>query len=447
MPDAQNASAPMVVAVEMGYGHLRAALPIAESLGVALLAADREPLAGPDEKALWDRVRATYEITSRLSQVPIAGGPLRLLLDRFTDIPSLYSGRDLSAPTSTALWIDRLAGRGLGRGMVETLRESGRPLVTTFFVPAVVADRAGLENPVFCVATDTDVNRAWAPVEASRTRIRYLVPTRRVAKRLAQYGVPEARITFTGFPLPRELLGGPGLPALKRNLAGRLVRLDPRRAFRGETGGDVAAFLGPLPVDEEGRPPLLTFAVGGAGAQANLARRFLPSLRPSILEGRLRVALVAGAKAAVRDVLQESVAGARLEAALGNGLEILFEANLAGYFRRFNQLLAATDVLWTKPSELTFFAALGLPMICAPPVGVHERRNRRWVRESGAGMKQREPAFAAEWLADMLADGQLAAAAWAGYVRLPKNGLYRILEEVGGLGASPSEPRESAASR
>jgi hypothetical protein len=45
-------------------------------------------------------------------------------------------------------------------------------------------------------------------------------------------------------------------------------------------------------------------------------------------------------------------------------------------------------------------------------------------------MKQRDPAFAADWLSDMLADGQLAAAAWAGYVRLPKNGLYRILEEV-----------------
>jgi hypothetical protein len=36
----------------------------------------------------------------------------------------------------------------------------------------------------------------------------------------------------------------------------------------------------------------------------------------------------------------------------------------------------------------------------------------------------------------MLADGQLAAAAWAGYVRLPKNGLYRILEEVGARGGA-----------
>ena len=64
-------------------------------------------------------------------------------------------------------------------------------------------------------------------------------------------------------------------------------------------------------------------------------------------------------------------------------------------------------------------AALGLPLVCAPPVGVHERRNRRWVREAGAGVKQRDPAHAAEWLLGLVDEGELAAAAWAGYVRLP----------------------------
>ena len=96
-----------------------------------------------------------------------------------------------------------------------------------------------------------------------------------------------------------------------------------------------------------------------------------------------------------------------------------------------NALLARTDVLWTKPSEMTFYAALGLPLVLASPVGAHERINRRWVRESGAGVKQRDPRFAGEWLTEMLVDGALAAAAWAGYMRLPKFGLYRILEAVG----------------
>jgi hypothetical protein len=60
------------------------------------------------------------------------------------------------------------------------------------------------------------------------------------------------------------------------------------------------------------------------------------------------------------------------------------------------------------------------------------------VREAGAGVKQRDPRFAAEWLEDMLGDGSLAAAAWSGFLRLPKFGLYRILESV--LGATRGAP-------
>ncbi len=427
MPPTKN---PLVVAAEMGYGHLRAARPIAEIFSVPLLSADRPPLVGPDEQGLWDGVRTSYELTSRLSQLRGVGGPLKLLLDQITAIPALYPARDRSAPSGATLLVDRLVRRGLGRGLVETLRESGRPLVTTYFVPALVADRAHLENPLYCVVTDTDVNRVWAPTMAASTRLRYLVPTRWAARRMVQYGVPASRITFTGFPLPHGLVGGPTYPILRRNLAGRLVRLDPQRAFRSDLGDDIAAFLGPLPPEEEGRPPLVAFAVGGAGAQAELARQFLPSLRTDIEAGRLRLALVAGTRASAREQLEAAVAGARLRGA--PGIELLFEPDLDTYLRRFDELLARTDVLWTKPSELSFFAALGLPLICAPPLGVHERRNRRWVRESGAGVKQRDPASASEWLGDLLTEGQLAAAAWAGYMRLPKGGLYRIVEAVRG---------------
>jgi hypothetical protein len=424
--------APLVVALEMGYGHLRAALPVAEALGVQVLHADRPPLADAAEQRLWARVRGAYEFASRLSQIPVLGSPLKLVLDRVTEIPPLHPNRDLSAPTAQALALRGMVKRGLGAGMVEALRRTGRPLLTTFFAPAVAADLAGLER-TYCVVTDTDVNRAWAPVESRTTRIRYLAPTHRAARRLAQYGVPPQRVLLTGFPLPGSLLGGPDLGALRRNLAARIVRLDPRRAFRAEAGEELAHFLGPLPAGDEGRPPLVVFAVGGAGAQAELARRFLPSLRGALESGCLRLSLVAGVKAPVRDLFQELVAAEGLSGC--PGLELLHEPDFEGYYRRFNDLLARADVLWTKPSELVFYAALGLPLVCAPPVGVHERRNRRWVREAGAGVKQRDPTLAAEWLADLLESGDLAAAAWAGYVRLPKFGLRRILDEVAGARA------------
>ena len=422
--------APLVAAVEMGYGHVRAARALADACGVPLVRVDRPPLAGVADAARWRRARLAYEATSRLSQLPVVGAPLRWVLDGLTDIPHLHPFRDLSAPSGGARTLDRLVRRGLGQGLVEELRRSGRPLLTTFFAPAIVADRAALPA-VHCVVTDTDVNRVWAPVDARATRIRYLVPTHRAGRRLQAYGVPAERITLTGFPLPHELVGGPGLGPLLANLSARLVRLDPQRTFRREQAEALAHFLGPLPEAEERRAPLLTFAVGGAGAQAGLARAFLPSLRREVLDGRLRIALVAGVRLDVKQVFEEALHAARLDDAVGAGVELILAPDLDGYIDAMNALLARTDLLWTKPSELSFYAALGIPLVCAPPVGAHERINRRWVRESGAGFKQRDPRFAADWLADLLAEGALAAAAWAGFTRLPKFGLYRILEAVG----------------
>jgi hypothetical protein len=427
-----SASKPLVVAVEMGYGHMRAAMPLAEALGTEVLEVDRAPLVTPGEERLWSRVRRTYEGVSRLSQVPWVGAPLRRALDAVTDIPRLYPYRDLSAPTRGVHTLDRLVRRrDLGRGLVAELRRTGAPLLTTFYSPAIVADAAGLER-IFCVATDSDLNRIWAPAEPRRSRIHYLVPTRRAARRLRSYGVPEDRITFTGFPLPDTLVGGPSLATLEANLAARVVRLDPAGEFRRSAPEELAHFLGALPREEEGRPPLLTFAVGGAGAQAGMAAELLPGFRPALEAGSLRICLVAGVRPEVDARFREIVRRAGMEPLLGGALEILLAPTFREYYAHFNALLARTDVLWTKPSELTFYGALGIPLVLAPPVGVHERYNRRWARESGAGLKQRDARFASEWLTDWLADGVLAAAAWAGYMRLPKFGLYRILEVVGG---------------
>jgi hypothetical protein len=430
MPEPLPPKKPVVVAVDMGYGHLRAAAPLADALGADVLQVDRPPVAGPEEERLWRRARHAYETVSRLSQVPFVGAPLRALLDRVTDIPRLHPYRDLSAPTRGVEGLERLIQRNLGRGLLEHLRRTEAPLLTTFYSPAIAADRAGYER-IFCVVTDTDLNRIWAPIEPRRTRIQYLVPTRRAARRLRAYGVPDERITFTGFPLPDELVGGPTLPVLKRNLAARIVRLDPSGELRRSMPEELAHFLGALPRAEEGQPAQIAFAVGGAGAQAELAAEFLPGFRRALEMGLVRITLVAGVRAEVEARFREILARAGMAALLGGPVEILRAASFREYYARFNALLARTDVLWTKPSEMTFYAALGLPLVLAPPVGVHERYNMRWARESGAGLKQREARFAAEWISDWLADGLLAAAAWAGYIRLPKFGLYRILEAVG----------------
>ena len=439
--------------MEMGYGHLRAAHALAEAWGTGVVHADRPPVARRGEERLWEAVRRAYEWTSRASQLPLVGGVLRRLLDAVTHIPPFDPRGDLSAATRPVRGLGRLIDRGLGRGLAERLAADGTPLVTTYFAPAIAVDdqrrqgTAGGGEALHCVVTDVDLARAWVGRKPAETRIQYLVPSRRAVARLRAYGVPDTQVEKTGFPLPGELLGGPGLPALRRDLAARLVRLDPGGSFRALLGPEVVPFLGPLPAAEEGRAPRIAFVVGGAGAQAELAAPLLHSLAPALRAGTLRLALVAGSReevaqafrAGVREAglaAQEVAAGPVGDAASANTpappgtVEILFDATVDGYFRRFNRLLADTDLLWTKPSELTFFGALGMPLVFTRALGVQERHNRRWAEHHGAALRAPDPHHAAARLAAWLADGTLAATAWNGFLHLPKLGLYRILERV-----------------
>jgi hypothetical protein len=432
--DPPSAPLPVVAAVAMGYGHLRAAHAMAGVLGLETVHVDRPPIAPADEQRLWEASRRFYEMTSRASQIPVLGAPLRVLLDGMTRIPHLYPYRDLSDATLECLSLQRLIKKGLGRGLAAHLQETGRPLLTTFYASAISADYYGCDR-VYCVVTDSDIHRIWVPIHPERSKIVYLAPTRRAVQRLRSYGVARDQIEMTGFPLPHELLGGPDLPVLKRNLAARLVRLDPKKVFRSQTRNEIQHFLGGLPADQEGRPPLATFSVGGAGAQATLARSLLRSLKPLLQEGRLRLCLVAGVRQEIADKFHTWIGEAGLSGQLGPveqaAVSVMVEDSLETYFPRFNQLLAETDILWTKPSEMTFFAALGIPLVLTTPVGHHEEYNRRWAIENGGGLKQRHPDYAGFWIREWLAEGTLAAAAWFGFLRFPKFGLYQILDRVG----------------
>lgn len=451
----EGKSRPVVASVTMGYGHMRAAFPLAEQLGVPVLSVDEAPLAAPDEVKLWAWVRRVHELLSK--PMPYLGPfdrPARGLMNALTLIPPLHETRDHRAPTWSVRLLDQMIQMGLGRGMVEQLRDSGAPLLTTFYAPAIIADRAGIEQ-VFCVVTDADCNRVWAPLDASRTRIKYCAPTPRVVRRLRSFGVPEDNIHLTGFPLPTLLTETTATDSPESRLAERIVRLDPRKMFRGlhhqelsllansasprspvqlqampsqrEFGSSALRLLGP---QRSTAPVYLMFAVGGAGAQADLVDQFLPALRPLIVSGRLHLQLAAGTRIEVRRSFLEAVTRSGLASELERGISIIDGACFRSYYEAFNRALLLTDVLWTKPSELSFYPALGLACLLSRPVGAHERYNRRWLREQGVGLKQRRLDHAQGWFEEWLEDGTLAAAAWSGFVRLPKNGTARIAELV-----------------
>lgn len=426
---------PLVASVTMGYGHLRAAYPLADALGAPVMTVDEPPLAEPGETKLWGWVRRMHEVLSK--PLPFLKGfdkPARALMHAATMIPSLHEPRDHRAGNWSVLLTDQLIERGLGKGMIEHLRKTGAPLLTTFYAPALIADRAGVDR-VYCVVTDADCNRVWAPLDASRTRIRYFAPSPRVVRRLLSFGVPDKNITLTGFPLPEALTAATAEPggtnSLRSRVARRITRLDPKGAFR-RMHHEELSFSFPGEWQESNLGPLtLTFAVGGAGAQVELAERFLPSLRPLIVSGRLVVNLIAGTRPEVREKFTLIARNAGLEGYRGSAVRVIFEPTFRSYYEAFNRVLHDTDILWTKPSELSFYAALGLPCIIAPPVGAHERYNRRWLRENGAGLKQRRPERALGWLEEWLEDGTLAAAAWSGFLRLPRQGTDLVLQGVG----------------
>jgi UDP-N-acetylglucosamine:LPS N-acetylglucosamine transferase len=391
---------PVVAAIDMGYGHLRPALALAEELGTEVRSMDAPPLGEARDRKFWDRVRWLYEPLTRISQLPGIGVPARALLNAITAIPPL--GGDLSAPTQGTRWLLRAAGSGVGRRLAGYLQETGAPLLTTFYAAAVLAEIHGRDG-LHCVVTDCDVNRVWVPEDAKATRITYFAPTDLTRRRLVSYGVPPGRVQVTGFPLPGGLLGR-DRRELTENLRSRMERL----------GG-------------KGEAPLIVFAIGGAGAQVPLARQVIAGMERRIRDGTLRLALVAGRRPEVAAALGTALAAHGLEG--HPGVELLYDPDVFAYIRRFNALLGRADALWSKPSEMVFFTALGLPFISSPPVGMHEVANLRWAAGQGAALPQRDPAKAGEWLTAWIREGILASAAEAG-TKLPAAGLYEIADRV-----------------
>ena len=412
--------APVVAAIEMGYGHLRPAAALADYLGTEVLQIDRPPLGGEKDRRFWNRNRELYEPLTRFSQLPGVGAPMRAVLNTLTAIPPPWPAQDLSGATQGTRWMQRAAREGVGQALADHLRATQAPLMATFYAAAILSELHGAGR-LHCLLTDSDINRVWAPPDPRKSAIRYFAPSERARRRMRTYGVPDDRIRMTGYPLPHELVGGRERTALKQNLAARLSRL----RVSGRLREMAEAELGPLP--EAKLPPLIVFAVGGAGAQLPLAKKLVGGLRRQIESGVLRLALVAGRRPEVAAALGEALEDHGLE----GQVEVLGDPDVFGYIRRFNALLANADALWSKPSEMTFFAGLGLPFISAPPVGVHEGWNLRWAADHGAALPQHDPAVAGEWLQEWIEDGVLVSAAWAGFTRLPQLGLYQIAEELG----------------
>ena len=426
MPEKENLRA-WVVSADMGLGHQRATVPLKDFAEEGILTAGGPATSTPREEKLWIQTRHAYEFLSRTRSVPLIGKPLFGLLDELQKIAPFYPRRDLSKPTYQVKLMDSLIRRGIGSGLIDKMRSKPLPMITSFMLPAVAADAAGYE-PVYCIICDAEISRAWVAKDPATSRIRYLVPCGRAMWRLKSYGVPDDRIFLTGFPLPLEVLGNRDLDILRSDMAQRLLYLDPNNRFWPLHGLNVAHFLGKENCcPKQSRVLTITYAIGGAGAQREAGRQIAESLRTRIENGDVSLNLVAGIRTDVRDYFLQVQNDLLPESP---NLRIIYAPQKEEYFRLFAQAIRTTDILWTKPSELSFYCGLGIPIIMSPPIGSQERFNCKWLKEIQAGIPQEDPRYTNEWLLDLLDEGRLAEAAWSGFLKARKTGTYKIIDLI-----------------
>ena len=422
-----------LVTVDMGYGHQRAAYPLARIARGGVINANDNPEMSEYDRKVFHDLEATHTSFSRFKQVPLLGPLVFRIYDRVQAIPPFDPRKDLSRPTLQVRGATRLIRRkNWGRSMIQALwAREHLPFLTTFFSPAHMADLHGYPGPIYCVICDADCSRDWVAADPQASRIFYFAPTPRVCERLKLYGVPPERIQLTGFPLPEENLGYPSFDILRADTAARLGNLDPEKRFLGPNGPQVLEALAPGHAPHgPARPLTILFAVGGAGAQADIGLQAASLLAERIRAGELRLILVAGASARVQEIFRAGLEAAGLSGLEGRGLEILYEPDKPRYFRSFNQALRQTDILWTKPSELSFYTALGLPILMAPPIGSQEDFNREWLLGLEAGIDQGDMRDFAGWFFPLLSSGAFARAAFNGYSRAPRQGTYNILRRL-----------------
>lgn len=421
-----------IVTVSMGYGHRRAAIPLLDMApgGEAIVANSYEGMPDADRK-IWNQSESFYYFISRLKSKGPLGRLAFNIFDRYQKIDEYYPLRPLRGQEAPSVQLKKIYSqikRGWGRHLIEKLSEDPLPLVTPFFTVAHMAEHWKYPGKIYTLVTDSDASRAWAPYSPKKSPVFYLAPTARVVDRLRSYGVREEKIFLTGFPLPHELVGSRSTVA-KKNLLRRLSVLDPS----GRHMAHYAPILRPNDGELHNKksvPPRIAFVIGGAGAQAEIGASAVKSLAPLLKKRELHFHFIPGVSRKAAEVFRKAVGDLRLDRYVDKTIHILFSEAKDEYFARFNALLPDIDVLWTKPSELSFYAALGLPILMAPPVGSQEIQNRRWLLEIGAGIDQLSPAYAGEWLPDYISHGRFSELAMRGFIEIERDGADNIRKAV-----------------
>jgi processive 1,2-diacylglycerol beta-glucosyltransferase len=344
----------LIATVTAGAGHLQAA------------AATEEAWRRRRPRDLVDRVDL-LDFVPRLQRHLYARGYVKVvehapefwgLMFRQTDDPALV--RKLTR-------FRHAFARATNRGFVRRLKEF-RPdaVVCTHFLPVEVlgylANR-GIDPFTACVVTDFEAHALWLDPAVDL----YCVATAETRASLVARGIPAERVAVTGIPV-----------------SGRFAQPLNARAIRKSAG-----LRDDLPV-------VLVLSGGlGMGPMAEL----LAAL--DRVDTPLQVLAVAGRNATLRTEL-----AAR---------EARHPTRVMGFVSNMHELMAAADLVVTKPGGLTTAEALALgrPLFLVNPIPGQESANSDFLLERGAAAKVNRIADLPFRIEQLLGSTQLKALARA----------------------------------
>jgi processive 1,2-diacylglycerol beta-glucosyltransferase len=321
----------LVISASVGAGHVRAA----EAVELAL-----RQLAPEAEIRNIDVLEWTNAAFRRVYAVPYvamvnrAPQVLGFVYDRLNRPPQQHRYDRLR------LLIERL---NLKR-FIGLLREiSFDVIVNTHFLPAEIMAflrrQERISTPQLTVTTDFDTHRLWVHQPCEH----YFTATEEGAANLRYWGVPAGDISVTGIPIH------PVFSRVKDSLECRQ---------RLGMGND--------------RPVIVQMAGGfGMGPVESIFSGVLAVELP------LEVVVVAGHNGRLKSRLEQMKTPSR------------HRVTVMGYTNEVDELMAAADIVLTKPGGLTTSEALarGAALVMAIPSPGPEARNCDYVLENGAGVK------------------------------------------------------------
>lgn len=391
----------IVTTALMGFGHLRAAHNIAGYSHAPLVRVDKEPYVRGRDKFVWTNTQRVHTYASRDAESKNS-----LLYNWFENLMRLPDDHRPPPLTESKLVL-LMKNLGLGEKFFHSLGGEHPTLLHTFYLQAMISVYRRYPGKNFLLLCDTDFHRVWVPLNSGEQNLEYFVPAAGSADRLMSYGVPSDRIHITGFPLPVACTGTRDLSLLSANMEIRKKRLTRVSTV----------------------PLTVMFPFSGAGAYSHVLAELVKSLLDFIREGSVRLIVACGNNGHALQNAENLFLNYGLDES--EFAEIMFDPDIFRAFDSFNSALKSVDVIVTKPGELIFYAALGIPIVFLPPIGGHEAKNREYLFENKCAVDMPAVSDFPRWLMDSRRNETLLEMAEMGKSNLPKTGTFEIDEIAG----------------